>query len=165
MATTKTTEERFWGKVDRSGGADACWRWTGRLDNGYGRFHMDSPRLNARAHRVAYEMSIGPIPLGLTLDHLCRNRACVNPSHLEPVTWGENVLRGSGPTARHAKTTHCPHGHPYDAKNTYVSPKNDRRCRECDHVAKREARRKASAVRLAKAAAALAAGDAEGGTT
>lgn len=64
------------------------------------------------AHRLAYEILVGPVPAGLTLDHLCRNRACMNPAHLEPVTMRANVLRGEAPAARQARRTHCRHGHP-----------------------------------------------------
>lgn len=96
---------------------------------GYGQFSLNC-RLRL-AHRVSYEMFVGPIPEGLTLDHLCRTPACVNPDHLEPVTRGENVLRGTGITARNARKTHCPKGHPYDAENTYVDPRNKRYCRAC----------------------------------
>lgn len=61
-----------------------------------------------------------PIPDGLVLDHLCRNRACINPNHLEPVSTRVSILRGEGVMARHARKTHCPHGHPYDEPNTWV---------------------------------------------
>lgn len=87
---------RFIDKVDFTGGPDDCWMWVGSLSgNGYGRIQgyvVDaSPKL---AHRVAYELVNGPIPEGMQLDHLCRNRRCVNPAHLEPVTCGENLRRG-----------------------------------------------------------------------
>ena len=99
---------------------DGCWLWTGaRSSNGYG---VSWHNLRAiSAHRFAYELLVGPIPEGLTLDHLCRVRHCVNPAHLEPVTMRENLLRGEGWTALNARKTHCPRGHSYDDENTYIS--------------------------------------------
>ena len=85
----------------------------------------------AGAHRVAYELLIGPIPAGLELDHLCRNRLCVNPAHLEPVTRQTNQHRGASVSGISVRATHCPEGHPYDADNTYVRPNGHRVCREC----------------------------------
>lgn len=85
-----TTEQRFWQKVEKS--ADGCWLWAGTiLPSGYGQFRVGLGR--ARAHRFAYELLVGEIPEGLTIDHLCRNIRCVNPDHLEPVTAAENVRR------------------------------------------------------------------------
>ena len=124
-------EERFWSKVDKSGD---CWLWTGALGRGgYGHFYWQGT--NKRAHRVAYKFAVGPIPEGLYLDHLCRVRNCVNPSHLEPVTPGENTRRGE--TGHHmrekaTRITHCPQGHAYDASNTRVRPGGKRECRACD---------------------------------
>jgi hypothetical protein len=99
-----------------------CWQWQGNLsDRGYGLLTAD--RRAWRAHRFAYEVFVGPIPEGLTIDHLCRNRACVNPAHLEPVTHRTNVLRSaSSITGANIRKTHCPQGHPYDDENTYVVP-------------------------------------------
>jgi hypothetical protein len=107
---------------------DGCWEWRGsRLVSGYGLLvNADGSLL---AHRVVYELLVGPIPDGMELDHLCRNPSCVRPSHLEPVTHAENTRRGNA--GKHqASRTHCPQGHEYTAENTYVH--NGRRnCRAC----------------------------------
>jgi hypothetical protein len=137
--------ERFWGKVDfedtRHGGR-RCWIWRGgSFRDGYGQFHLYERR-KVQAHRYAYQLLVGPIPEGLTLDHLCRNRACVNPSHLEPVSVGENVLRGGGPSALHARAVECPHGHPYNSENTYVRYDGRRVCRICNRKWDREKMRR-----------------------
>ena len=124
----KEMTSRFWSKVACRGG---CWEWTASLRRGYGRFSIGYRTFPA--HRVAYEMLVGPIPDGLTLDHLCRNKACVNPDHLEPVTGVENTQRGPSGEFNLAKT-HCPQGHPYDAENTYYQPNGGRRCRVCKTV-------------------------------
>ncbi len=103
--------DRFWEKVDRDG-PDGCWVWTGANNGaGYGQIRIDDR--NRYAHRVAYELEVGPIPESLFIDHLCRNRGCVNPAHLEPVTNAENILRGTAPTAVNARKKACPKGHPY----------------------------------------------------
>lgn len=96
-----------------------CWDWPGRLwDSGYGVVQKNSKSL--RAHRVVYEAAKGKIPDGKVLDHLCRNRRCVNPDHLEPVTLSENILRGESPTAINARKTHCDNGHEFTDENTRV---------------------------------------------
>lgn len=116
-----------------------CWIWTGAITHlGYG--HIWDQGRNRRVHRVAYENLVGPIPEGLHLDHLCRNRACCNPDHLEPVTSGENTLRGETLAAANAAKTHCPQGHPYAGRNLYRQPDGARVCRTC-RKARREARR------------------------
>ena len=105
-----------------------CWRWTGSISpNGYGRFNL------IYAHRRSYELHVGPIPEGLTIDHLCRHRWCVNPAHLEPVTRGENVLRGVGPSAQHARKTHCKRGHPLSGENLRVHARG-RECAICKRI-------------------------------
>jgi hypothetical protein len=137
---------RFWAKVSKT---ENCWMWTGmKSTKGYGLFMLNGKR--KRAHRISYELSIGPIPEGLQLDHLCRNPSCVNPSHLEPVTSRENTLRGiaANPTRRngprHLKEF-CKHGHPYAGDNLLIGPDRDgkpgrRQCRACMKDAKNRSR-------------------------
>lgn len=116
-----------------------CWIYGGYLnDAGYGMIGIPGGKV-VRAHRVAYEELVAAISGGLELDHLCRNRACWNPWHTEPVTHAENIRRGHG-GLHHARKTHCPQGHPYDAENTYQPPgKTHRNCLACyrKHQAKR----------------------------
>jgi len=138
---SRATDERirFFRFVNRAE-PDECWPWLGQINtHGYGCFGGST----TRAHRFAYELLIGAIPVGLTIDHLCRNRNCVNPWHMEPVTNRENVLRGAGRTAVNAKRTHCPKGHPYLGDNLWFD-RGSRRCRECNRLAmlSRPARRK-----------------------
>lgn len=118
---------RFISKVEASPGG--CWTWAASVKPaGYGQFRHR--RATCYAHRVSYEHFVGPIPDGLEIDHLCRNRLCVNPLHLEPVTRRENTLRAPTVSALNATKTHCPHGHPYDEANTCHSG-GGRYCRAC----------------------------------
>ena len=125
----------FWSRVEKTA---TCWLWRGyRSGSGYGAINLN--RRSHCAHRLAYTFLVGPIPDGLELDHLCRNRLCVNPAHLEPVTTRENVLRGNGPAAQHARKTHCVNGHPYDESNTYYEKGGRwRRCRACSRASSRQ---------------------------
>lgn len=108
-----------------------CWMWDGAFaGSGYGQDFYKGKKW--RAHRSTYERLVGPIPAGMDLDHLCRNRRCVNPDHLEPVTRRENLLRGETRTARNAAVTHCPQGHPYTEANTYVRASGARVCKKCN---------------------------------
>lgn len=127
-----SVEERFWQKVQKT---ETCWLWTGnRNHGGYGCLTIDYR--SVKAHRWAYQKLIGPIPLGLELDHLCRVRHCVNPSHLEPVTAQENSRRGLVGAWQLAKVA-CPQGHLYDEANTYMY-KGKRNCRACQHIRNKE---------------------------
>lgn len=121
-------EDRFWTNVD-VGHPLGCWLWTGTIaSTGYGITTRDYAQL--MAHRAAYELLMGPIPAGLHLDHLCRNTACVNPDHLEPVRCRTNLLRGHGLSAKNARKTHCKRGHPLSGANLYIH-KHGRACRTC----------------------------------
>lgn len=135
---------RFWRYVEKT---DGCWLWTGAKSRGYGRFVISQrPTVCVAAHRMAYELSVGPISDGLTIDHLCRNKACVNPAHLEPVTLAVNVLRNSGPSAINAAKTHCSNGHEFTEENTYVYAsgfhEGARKCRACEQERMRVKRSK-----------------------
>lgn len=108
-----------------------CWEWLGAKDqDGYGAHYVRGLG-QRRAHRLVYELLVAPIPAGLQLDHLCRNRGCVNPAHLEPVTTRVNLLRGDTHAARNAAKTACIHGHPFDEDNTHVRRRGHRECRTC----------------------------------
>lgn len=133
LAPKPSLEERFWAKVDKTGG---CWLWTGTQgSNGYGNF-QDRTQKRGPAHRWAYEFAVGPIAEGLVLDHLCRNPACVRPDHLEPVTYKENSRRGLS-TGIRVHITHCPQGHPYAGDNLIVAMRKTgpaRVCRQCKNA-------------------------------
>lgn len=137
--------ERFWSRVDRSD-PSGCWLWTRATNNkGYGSVNLYHHPVGA--HRVAYELLVGPIPEGLVLDHVvargCTSRACVNPAHLEPVTNSENLRRTVFFNRANGRKTHCPEGHPYTPENTYRQGNGARECREC-----RRERSRAYRVRL-----------------
>lgn len=107
-----------------------CWEWTGPVNRGgYGKWSQRGQYF--AAHRFSFEVHVGPIPKGLTLDHLCRNTRCVNPEHLEPVSGRENTLRGANPPARNFRKTACKRGHPFTPENTYTFGRNFRQCILC----------------------------------
>ena len=117
-------EARFWSRVTKGANPEDCWAWMGsHTTAGYG-----SGRWAGRAeyaHRIAYRLFVGPIPEGCELDHLCRNRGCCNPTHLEAVSHHANIQRA------YALRTQCPQGHAYDEANTYVDALGHRKCRAC----------------------------------
>ncbi len=121
---------RFWSKVDKG---DGCWEWKAARDgDGYGLFTF--PWGIFFAHRVSYELATAePIPAGLVIDHLCRNKACVNPAHLELVTDRTNILRGSGLAAANAAKVVCSEGHPFD----FIRSDGRRGCHKCDAARRR----------------------------
>lgn len=125
--------DRFWSRVrvDDAG----CWIWTGaHLASGYGSFRWEGrPQVS---HRVAWTVLVGSINPERQMDHLCRVRACCNPTHLEPVTQAENLRRGEGFSGRNAAKDSCPAGHAYTPENTYSRPSapTTRECRICRKV-------------------------------
>lgn len=126
MRKSRPPLDRFVEKIAPES-AEACWPWLGAVfsGTGYGAFNLTGSAMTT-AHRAAYELLVGVIPDGMHLDHLCRNRTCVNPAHLEPVTLGENNRRAGAAVAA------CRNGHPYTPDNTYRTPRGYRRCRECN---------------------------------
>jgi hypothetical protein len=130
-----SAEARFWGFVmqdDDSG----CWPWQGALVDGYGVLRVEGKK--TKAHRFAYELLEGAIPAGLTIDHLCCNKGCVNPGHMEPVTAVENTMRGTAVPALNARKTHCKRGHLLEGDNLKPDLRLGRRiCRECSRIHRR----------------------------
>lgn len=126
---TEADQRRFWAKVklpDERG----CMEWTaGKSSSGYGRFRLGDAVY--QAHRISWTLENGEIPPGKVLDHLCRNKTCVAPGHLEAVDNRTNILRGESFSAENAKRTRCPAGHAYDEANTYRDPRGFRQCRAC----------------------------------
>lgn len=151
LPDSSTMMQRWAAKVQLPADPDGCWYWIGAHDGRrYGQIQVKGTRRVIRAYRFGYERFVGPIPEGMNLDHLCRNHACVNPAHLEPVTHRENMRRG----VKGILTTHCPHGHEYTPENTYREARRGKRycltCKKSGHRrlndARKVARRAAKAV-------------------
>lgn len=132
---TDEEQARFLGKTSET--PTGCWEWQGPLDrDGYGTFYFR--RRNRRAHRVGYFLRNGPIPEGLVVNHTCRNRACVNPQHLQLIDVTENAMKdSSSPAYVNSQKTICPRGHPYDRHYG-----KQRYCSICDKEKKRRLRAK-----------------------
>jgi len=136
MPRSRPVFDRLMEKVDMTRGG--CWNFTGAHSATYGQLWWN--RSQWLAHRVSYVLFVGPIPDGMQLDHICRNRSCVNPFHLDPVTAHENADRAGMPAGtRQGSKTHCKRGHAYSLANTYIWPaRGHRQCRECNRISRRE---------------------------
>lgn len=137
-------EDRFWAKVNMLG---KHWMWTGGVSSGYGLFSWreNGKVLHRGAHVMAYELCIGAVPDGLTVDHLCRIKLCCNPACLEPVTMRVNTLRGTSPVAINATKTECSRGHKLEGANLRIKQGRygpQRICRKCDYIYTKNARAK-----------------------
>jgi hypothetical protein len=145
--TAALHDNRIWSRIAET--PDGCWEWQGSRNTlGYGRVHIKelTGRTMVFAHRLVYEILVHDIPDGLEIDHLCKNKACCNPDHLDPVTCAVNLSRSPTASTLAAQATHCPSGHPYDGENLWVW-NGIRLCRTCKreqwrmwHTRRREAK-------------------------
>jgi hypothetical protein len=157
---TSWSVEYFWERVQKT---DSCWIWTRSINgNGYGSLRFRSQP--TFAHRVAYQLEVGPIPDGFEVDHRCHDpkvckvpakecphRRCCNPAHLEPVPASVNRKRGNSKRTHNSSKKRCPQGHRYDEKNTYISPNGGRQCRICRRARVRASRQAKRVMRKAAA--------------
>jgi len=152
----RSIEERFWAKVDKNGPVPAhrpdlgpCWVWTGARSRGYGILRLNYK--NIRAHIMSFTWEYGETPEGQELDHLCRNRACVRPTHLEAVDHWTNVARGISPHGVNAAKDRCRNGHLFTAENTRINNQGARVCIECARAACRASYHRTKAKKKAAA--------------
>jgi hypothetical protein len=143
MVDDQRLPESFWSKVSLESNT-GCWVWNASTTvTGYGNYWDRKLKKLQLAHRYAYRVLVGTIPEGMTVDHLCKTRRCVNPEHFEIVSRGENTIRGGG-THKAAKLRsqkqRCKHGHPFDEDNTYVNPQGKRECRTCNRHRNKKSR-------------------------
>ncbi len=132
----KSTPDDFWGRVIK---ADGCWLWRGaHFRSGYARVKYRGK--DTVAHRISWKLTYGDVKNGLELDHLCRNRWCVNPVHLEPVTHRENEIRGHTFIRDNFLKTHCHKGHPLSGENLFVRKGGRRRCKACERNTQKDLR-------------------------
>jgi len=134
MNKPSPVEPRFWPKVVKGEDPNSCWQWIG-AKSVYGMISFEGK--NENAHRVSYILKNGKVPPGLQIDHLCRNKLCVNPDHLEAVTGRTNTLRANGPTKVNAMKTHCWRGHEFTKENTRLQKSKygfHRVCKKCNHI-------------------------------
>lgn len=130
------SEQTVWSRVNKRAGG-GCWEWEGCVvSTGYGTMPVRGKTY--RVHRLAWLLTYGSLTPGLVIDHLCRNKLCCNPSHMEEVTPRENVLRGIGPTATNKRKTHCLRGHELTSENCYPFPDEKRahyrECKQCRKI-------------------------------
>ena len=135
-------DQNFWQSVEFIP-FHSCWEWTGLIDEkGYGRFHLGNNKY-AKAHRYSFLLK-NKIDQGFVIDHICRNRACVNPEHLRQATPRQNAIENSiSITAMNSKKTHCKHGHEFTIENTIIRPRRDvitRGCRACKKLSRKPRR-------------------------
>jgi hypothetical protein len=124
---------RLLSHIKRNG--SGCFEWTGSKNNmGYGTINVN--RMPALAHRISYLLFVGDIKSDMVVDHLCRNRSCINPSHLEQVTQGENMRRGVSVCAENARKKFCKRGHEFSTENIYALKNGGRECRKCNSIRK-----------------------------
>lgn len=142
LRALSVTSPRFWGRFCET--ADGCWEWTGALSSGrYGCVGVDGTAW--LTHRYAYTLAVGPIPDGLTIDHLCRNTVCGNPAHLEAVPQRINTLRGIAPSAVNARRAACIKGHALAGHNLITRRDGRRACRTCKYAQTADWRRRKAA--------------------
>lgn len=133
----RSTPAQFWAKTLKR--ENGCWEWSGaHFHNGYGRARYHGR--DTVAHVIAWELTNGPVPQGLELDHECRNRGCINPAHLEPVTHQVNQMRGTSFVRENAEKTECLKGHPLSGENLFIRNDGRRRCRTCERESQKRLR-------------------------